>query len=47
MVIGGAGASRALSASGVEATLLQSSGELIGYIGTFSGGVHAAGIPQA
>ncbi len=47
MILGGAGAARALSASGVEATVLHSSGELIGYIGAFSGGVHAAGMPQA
>jgi len=47
MIIGGAGAARVLSGSGVEATVLQSSGEIIDYIGTISGGVHAAGIPQA
>lgn len=47
MIVGGAGASGALSASGVEAAVLQSSGELIDYIEAFSGSVHAAGMPQA
>ena len=47
MILGGVGASRALSESGAEGSVLYSSGELVEYIGAYGAGVARAGIPQA
>jgi len=47
MIVGGCGASKALSAAGIEGMVLNSSAELVGYIGAFSHGHTHAGTPQA
>jgi len=47
MILGGMGASQALSGSGAEGSVLSSSGELVEYIGAYGAGVARAGMPQA